>query len=240
MRTNCFRGLIGHGDGDAGRELLSHTRPSVFLLSEVYDVKKNAIETLVDEVLDGTNLDLRVDNFQLQENLETREVRINCNVHHNKTGEKVTIEGHGVGIVDAFFQGIISIYSQEFSSLQTIRFNDLEVKASIDKSRQGSLSDSMAEVILAVANSEGKYFSFPKSQSVTGSCIRAVLRAAEFFVNTERAVIAVYKALEHAKEAGRHDSIARYTAQLATLVEATSYSDVIDRIRRESLNPPAS
>ena len=66
--------------------------------------KKNAIETLVDEVLDGTNLDLRVDNFQLEENLETREVRINCNVHHNKTGEKVTIEGHGVGIVDAFFQ----------------------------------------------------------------------------------------------------------------------------------------
>lgn len=202
--------------------------------------KKNAIEALVDEVLDGTNLDLRVDDFQLQENLETREVRINCNVHHNKTGEKVTIEGHGVGIVDAFFQGIIGIYSQEFSSLETIRFNDLEVKASIDKSRQGSLSDSMAEVILAVANSDGKIFLFSKqSQSITGSCIRAVLRAAEFFVNTERAVIAVYKALEHAKEAGRHDSIARYTAQLATLVEATSYSEVIDRIRRESLEPAA-
>ena len=203
--------------------------------------KKNTIETLVDEVLDGTNLDLRVDNFRLEENLETREVRINCNVHHNKTGEKVTIEGHGVGIVDAFFQGIIGMYSQEFSSLETIRFNDLEVKASIDKSRQGSLSDSMAEVILAVANSDGKIFLFSKtSQSITGSCIRAVLRAAEFFVNTERAVIAVYKALEHAKEDGRPDSIARYTAQLATLVEATSYSEVIDRIRKESLEPTES
>jgi len=198
--------------------------------------KKNAIESLVDEVLDGTNLDLRVDGYQLQETLETREVRINCNVHHNKTGEKVTIDGHGVGIVDSFFQGIIGIYSQEFSSLETIRFNDLEVKASIDKSRKGSLSDSMAEVILAVANSDGKIFLFShQSLSITGSCISAVLRAAEFFVNTERAVISVYKALEHARESNRHDSITRYTRQLATLVEATSYSEVLDRIRKESL-----
>lgn len=198
--------------------------------------KKNAIGSLVDEVLDGTNLDLRVDGFQLEEFLETREVRINCKVHHNKTGEKVTIEGHGVGIVDAFFQGIIGIYSKEFSSLETIRFNDLEVKASIDKSREGSLSDSMAEVILAVANSDGKIFLFShQSQSITGSCISAVLRAAEFFANTERAVISVYKALEHARESGRPDSINRYTRQLATLVEATSYSEVIDRIRKEGL-----
>lgn len=199
--------------------------------------KKLVIETLVDEVLDGTNLDLRVDEYHLQEILETRLVQVNCRVHHNKSGERVTIEGRGVGLVDAFFQGIVSIYSQEFPSLNTIRFNDLEVKASIDKSRVGSLSDSLAAVTLAVANSEEKIFLFShESQSITGSCMSVVLRAAEFFVNTERAVIAVYKALEHARETGRSDSINRYTGQLTTLVEATSYSDVIENIRKDGLD----
>ena len=61
------------------------------------------------------------------------------------------------------------------------------------------------------------------------------LLAAEFFINSERAFIEVYRALQHAREKNRHDSIALYTRQLTTLVEATSYSEVIEQIRREEL-----
>ena len=57
--------------------------------------------------------------------------------------------------------------------------------------------------------------------------------AAEFFINSERAFIQVYRALQHAREENRHDSVALYTQQLTTLVEATSYSDVIDQIRKD-------
>ena len=199
--------------------------------------RKNSIEALVAEVLDGTELVLRVDSYSLNENLETGEVSISCDVHHEKSGEQQVIEGKGVGIVDALFHGFVDIYSQTYHSLETIRFVDFSVAAHIDRARTGALTDSSSKVTLCVANSEEQEFLFThESPSSTRSSIEAVLQAAEFFVNSERAFIAVYRALDHARKENRVDSVARYTKQLTTLVGATSYTEVIDKIRREELS----
>ena len=198
--------------------------------------KKETILTLVEKILDGTDLILSVDSYQLEELLETHDVKIKCHVHHQKTGARSVIEGRGVGIVDAFFHGFVEIYSKEFPSLNTIKFVDFSVSATIDNREEGWGCDSMAEVKLHVENSDGHVFPFAhKSPSITRSCIQAVLEAGEFFINSERAFIAVYKALQHARESSRPDSVSHYTNYLTTLVSATSYTEVIDRVKREEL-----
>lgn len=198
--------------------------------------KKEAINQLVAEVLDGTELRLKVDSYRLDENLESGEAQIHAQVHHEQTGEKNAIDGRGVGIVDAFFHGLVNMYSEQFPSLTTIRFADFAIKANLDTGGSTARSDSTAEVTLHVANSEGREFVFTDSSpSLTRSSINVVLLAAEFFINSERAFIAIYKALQHAREQSRPDSVARYTTQLTTLVQATSYSEVIEQIRKEEL-----
>ena len=199
--------------------------------------EKEAIEKLIAEVLDGTELKLKVDSYALEENLENRQVTIRCDVHHQRTGKKKTIHGTGVGIVNAFFNGLVDIYSGEFPSLTTILFSEFSIRAQLETGRDSARTDSNATVTLRVTNSEGREFEFEDSSpSITRSSLRAVLMVAEFFINSERAFIEVYNALQHAREENRPDSIQRYTAQLTTLVGATSYSEVIEQIKEKELN----
>ena len=197
-------------------------------------IQRDAIEKLVQQVLDGTEFKLKVDAYRLEEILKEGKAKLHCEVHHEQTGEKKIIDGEGVGIIDAFFHGLVNMYSEEYPSLTTIRFVDFSVKANLDTARESVRSDSTAVVSLTVANSEGKDYVFEDSSpSTSRSSINVVLQAAEFFMNCERAFIAVYRALQHAREENRADSVSLYTSQLATLVEATSYSEVIEQIREE-------
>jgi hypothetical protein len=201
--------------------------------------KKAEIESLVAQILDGTELQLHVDSYTLEENLEAGEVRVHCLVHDQRTGEKKTIEGCGVGIVDAFFAGMVMLYAEQFPSLNTIRFADFALKADVNSGR-GARADMAAEVSLRIANSEGKEYVFKHaSPSITRSTLAVVLQGVEFFINSERAFIAVYRALNHARTQNRPDSVERYTAQLAILVEATSYTEVIEQIRTAELKRPS-
>jgi hypothetical protein len=198
--------------------------------------QKDAIEQLIAEVLDGTELRLTMDSYTLEENLESGTVQIHCAVHNKRTGERQVIEQRGVGIVDAFFHGLVQLYSGPYPSLQTIRFADFAIRAKLETGHGSARSDSTAEVILRVANSEGREVVFTDSSpSITRSSIAVVLQSVEFFINSERAFIAVYRALQHARKANRPDSMQLYTQKLATLVEATSYSEVIEQIRAAEL-----
>jgi hypothetical protein len=195
---------------------------------------KDAIEQLVGQVLDGTELRLKVDAYVLEENLESGISKIRCDVHDERSGVREVITGNGVGVVDAMFHGLVTLYSGKYSSLKSIRFTDFSIKANIDTGRESARSDMAAEVALRVANSDDKEFVFTHgSPSITRSSLAVVLKCVEFFINSERAFIEVYRALQHAKREGRPDSITRYTAQLTTLVEATSYTETIGTIRKE-------
>ena len=199
--------------------------------------QKEVIAELVAEVLDGTELRLRVDAYRLEENLEAGILEVRCDVHDERTGNKEIIQGRGVGIVDAMFQGLVALYSGTFPSLKSIRFADFSMKADVESGRDLARSDMAAEVTLRVVNSEGREFSFTHaSPSITRSSLAVVLQSVEFFINSERAFIAVYRALQHARAQNRADSVTRYTAQLTTLVEATSYTEVIAAIRKSELS----
>lgn len=197
--------------------------------------KRNIIEELVKEVLDGTELDLRTDGYHLEEDLETCTVRFNAQVHHAVTGEKKVIRGEGVGLVDACFRGFMDMYSTEYPSLKSVLLSDYHIQADIETTQEGARSGAEVLATLRLANSFGHEFLFEdRSPSLTRSTIQVVVRGLSFFINTERAFVAVYRARQHAEKMGRHDSKVRYTSQLSTLVDATSYSDVIAQLQEES------
>ena len=94
--------------------------------------------------------------------------------------------------------------------------------------------DAVGRVTLDVTNSEGRHFSFTDaSRSVTTSTARAVLACVQYFVNAERAFLTLHNARRDALARGREDLVARYTAEMAEVVEATSYAEVIANIRKE-------
>lgn len=194
------------------------------------------INSLIREILDGPGLKLKVDKFSMEEDLEAHVVKVHCQTHDANTGESHVVQGTGVGLVDALFQGFVALFSGEFPSLCSIRFVDFSVAAELGTGRHSAQSDMAARVTLCVANSDHREFPFSHhSPSVTASSLAVVLQAVEFFINSEKAFVALYKALQFAKEQNRPDSVAHYTTQMATLVEATSYSEVIERIKKQAL-----
>jgi len=194
---------------------------------------KAEIEKTVAEVLEGSGIQLKVDSSDMHEDLEKGSVQICCEVHDTHTGEKKTIEGRGVGIIDALMNGLVSLYFDQYLSLKTIRFAGFSIKANLDSGEDSIGSDSTAEITLLVTNSQGVKFPFVHtSPSITRSSIQVVLDAIGFFINAERAFITIRKALNYAQEQHRQDSVDIYTQKLMILVEATSYSGVLEKIEK--------
>jgi hypothetical protein len=148
-------------------------------------------------------------------------------------GRALTIEGTGVGAIDAVYAGLVAHFAREFKSLETVQFTGFSVASQMDTSRNGQGTDAEASVTLTVLNSEGRRFEFESAdRSVLAASIDAVVQIAEYFVNSERAFINLYRALVDARARGRADLIETFTAQLAEVVNTTSYTEVIADIRK--------
>jgi hypothetical protein len=149
--------------------------------------------------------------------------------------EPVEVEGKGVGVVDALYNALLSRYAREYQSLKTIQLSGFKVDADIQQTKKASAGvDAVGKVTLDVTNSEGRHFTFTDaSRSVTTSTARSVLSCVQYFINAERAFLTLYNARRDAIARGREDLVARYTAEMAQVVEATSYAEVIANIRKE-------
>ena len=196
------------------------------------------IQGLIREILGEDYLELWVDRFVFEESVRTHEGSIRCELHHKKSGEGEVIEGNGVGVIHAFFSGLKAHLALQYSSLNTIQFTAFTVRGDMDSGKDSASSDAVGTVLLEVKNSSGSRFGFDhRSRSVAGSAVVVTLKAAEYFVNSERAFVQSYKALQNARERSRQDLVDIYTAHLAELVKNTSYSQVIDDIKSEWGNP---
>lgn len=148
--------------------------------------------------------------------------------------KRVEVEGRGVGLVDAIYAGLLERYAREYASLRSVRLASFELSADVGSRRAGAGVDALGTVTIDVLNSEDRRFSFSdSSRSLTGSTARAVLAVVEFFVNAERAFLLLHQARRDAIERGRDDLVTRYTAEMAEVVECTSYAEVIEAIRKE-------
>jgi hypothetical protein len=152
----------------------------------------------------------------------------------NEGDQPVEVEGKGVGVVDALYAGLLARYAREYQSLKTVQLASFHVSADVETKKAMAGVDAVGKVALDVTNSEGKHFAFTDaSRSVTTSTARAVLACVQYFVNAERAFLTLHNARRDAIARGREDLVARYTAEMAEVVEATSYAEVIANIRKE-------
>ncbi len=187
-------------------------------------------EPLIRKVLGANFLELKLSRLSFEEADHTTI----CKVHLLEGEQPVDVEGKGVGVVDAIFNGLLDRYAREYQSLKTIALIGFHVAADMETKKAQTGVDAVGRVTLEITNSEGRHFTFSdKSRSVTISIARAVIQNVQYFINAERAFLTLYNARRDALARGREDLVSRYTAELAQVVESTSYADVIENIRKE-------
>lgn len=193
------------------------------------DIPKKNLET-IKRALSDHYLDLKIASLSFEEDFGTGACKTRVVIHAG--GAETIVEGQGVGLIDALFSGLFRRYAAEYQSLNTIKLTGFLVKARLESDRGRLGADAVGEVTLEVQNSAGRPFNFSDaSRSIVGSAARSVVAAVEYFVNSERAFVALHQALEAAKERKRPDLVAQYTRELSEVVESTSYAEVIESIK---------
>ena len=188
-------------------------------------------EALIRRVLGTNYLSLTLQKLAIEEDAGNGS---NVKVIVMEGDQPTTVEGKGVGVVDALYSGLLGRYAREYQSLKTIQLVSFKVAADIETKQALAGVDAVGRVTLDVTNSEGRHFTFTDaSRSVTTSTARAVVACVQYFVNAERAFLTLHNARRDALARGREDLVARYTAEMAEVVESTSYAEVIANIRKE-------
>lgn len=191
------------------------TTPSLGL-----DADAARVDQLAREILRESYHAFVVDELTLHEN---DHVRLTVKLKRQPEGDVVVVEGEGVGLMDAFFDGAMKTWGGEYASLKTVVVKDFSLGIG-DDGAKGRRSDASAVATLRLKNSHEQEFTFEsKSPSVTRSSVRVALDAFTFFINAERAWVQLQLAIKDATERRRSDLVARYRAQMSTLVYATSY-----------------
>jgi hypothetical protein len=187
-------------------------------------------EELIRRVLGPNYFELKLVRHAVEEGDHTTSAKVTV-----LEGEQnIDVEGKGVGVVDAIYNGLLDRYAREYQSLKTIQLIGFNVGADLGTKKAQAGVDAVGRVTIEVANSEGRRFTFSDtSRSVTISITRAVLAVVCYFVNAERAFVTLHNARRDALSRGREDLVSRYTAEMAEVVESTSYAEVIASIKKE-------
>jgi hypothetical protein len=190
----------------------------------------NLHEPLIRRVLGANFLQLALAKLKIEEDGDGASVQVAL----TEGDQIVEVEGRGVGVVDALYSAMLDRYAREYQSLKTIELAAFVVAADMESKKVQAGVDAVGRVTLDVTNSEGRHFTFSDaSRSVVTSTARAVIAAVQYFVNAERAFLTLHNARRDALSRGREDLVARYTAEMAQVVEATSYAEVIANIRKQ-------
>jgi hypothetical protein len=194
--------------------------------------RRTASEELIQTVLGRDYVHLSTTNYNIQESLGNGACMVSLKLLRKSAQDHIDeISGSGVGFVDAVYNGLIDHYAPEFPSLRTISFTGFEVTGNMGTSLSRG-ADAECIVSLTVNNSDGKQFRFEdRGRSLVAAALRVVVESAEYFINSEKAYVTVYNAMNDAKKRQRPDLMESYMSQLAELVKTTSYSEVIERIQ---------
>jgi hypothetical protein len=188
-------------------------------------------EPLIRRVLGANFLELKLSRLAVEERPEDGSV---AKIIVAEGAETHEVEGKGVGVVDAILAGLLGRYAREYQSLNTIRLTNFHVHADIETRKAQAGVDAVGRVTLDVTNSELKHFTFTDaSRSVLMSTAKVVLEMVQYFVNAERAFLTLHNARRDAQARGREDLVSRYTAEMAEVVESTSYADVIEKAKKD-------
>jgi hypothetical protein len=179
-----------------------------------------------------------------QSHAPDRAISVRLSISEKRAGQEagVEVEGEGAGLVHAIYAAVLSRYGREYQSLHSIQVVEYAVIADVagggSRKSVDAVGEAIGKVTIEALNSEGHRFTFgDSSRSVTASTARAVLAMVQYFLNAERAFITLDHARRDALERGREDLVSRYTAEMAEVVESTSYAEVIESIRKRMTAP---
>ena len=187
---------------------------------------------LIHQILGSNFLPVKTKSYQLSEDVDMGEclLKVTLNAYDERV-EPVKFEGRGVGFVDALYDGLVARFAPEYPSLKTLSVVRFEVSGNI-ASGQDAGTDAEVAVTLCIKNSYGTKFEFEtRGRSLVAATCKVICEMAEYFVNSERAYVMLYKALEDARSRNRQDLVDTFQAQMAQVVKSTSYSDVIERLQ---------
>ena len=187
-------------------------------------------EPLIRRVLGANFLELKLVRLGVEELPEDGSL---AKITVAEGADSSEVEGKGVGVVDAIYAGLLARYAREYQSLNTIRLTNFHVHADIETRKAQAGVDAVGRVTLDVTNSENKHFAFTDaSRSVLMSTAKVVVEMVQYFINAERAFLTLHNARRDAQARGREDLVARYTKEMAEVVESTSYAEVIENIKK--------
>src|SRR5690606_37034238 len=121
------------------------------ILDDVTNIPAENLD-LIRRILGDGYLELRLAKLHTEE-VPDQASRVSVEVHENGTTH--TIEGDGVGPVDALWGALIGRYAREYQSLKSITLAGFHVSAAIETKRRKAGLDALAKVEIAVVNSEG-------------------------------------------------------------------------------------
>lgn len=202
-------------------------------LSFAYDRKAQTMSNLAKEILGDSLVLIQVLNLKFLENFETSEAKLDAKLIEISEGKakKLSIQGEGVGLVDAYFDAMIKSYAKLYCSLDAIAIVDFSLSSHVEHGSKRK-SDAKVTALLRIKNSEDYEYAFEcTSPSISHSSLAVVQEAIAFFINAEFAYTKLHYALKDATERGRHDLIARFQNQMGTLVNATSYEKLVEKLR---------
>ena len=190
--------------------------------------EQSTLHQLVVETLDGDVLELKARHVSIDEQPDEPRCVVRIELHPTGGDAPRTIEGVGVGVVDAVFHAVRDSLANTYPSLSHIFFEDFRVTGDMHTRRGAEGTDAAGTAQLVVRNEEGRHFTFSEtSRSITTAVVRVVLDALSHFVNAERAVRSMVKAVEDARSRNRGELVEAYTMKLSELVKHASYADVV-------------
>lgn len=197
------------------------------------DDKAERMHELATSILGNGFWEIRADEVNLVETTEGKSAEIVAKMTE-KNGDDVKtliIKGSGVGLVDAFFNALMDVFSKSYHSLEGIEIVEFSISSFFEGSH-GRRSDALAEARIDIKNSENHIFSLAhRTPSTSLSSINVVQDVINLFVNGERAYVKLFQAIEDAKARNRSDLAARYERQLGEIVQLTSYVKIVERMR---------
>ena len=196
------------------------------------DNEQTVLQRMVKDVLGETYRAFEVTKYVLTEDIPSQKATIVCGFKETGAESRLAVEGIGVGMIDALFKGLKRALSETYPSIDHIHFVGFRIEG--DFSGKGEAgSDANGQVCLQVQNSTGRIFDFEScSPSISASSVGVVVKAVEHFVNAELAVAEVYRWIPDANRRNRSDLAENYTHQLANLVQYSSYSESIERLKK--------
>lgn len=181
---------------------------------------------LIKKVLGENYITLRVSSLSLYDDMDN-----NCIAKVKlKSGEN--FKGTGVGQVNAIFNAFKSHYKKKYQSLESIYLTRFEVYTSKKRKILSEDKNSSCRVCIEVKSYNGRYFNFEDtSNSLSASTTLTAAAVAEFFINSERAYVFIFRALQDALERNRQDLVSRFEKELSTLVQNISYAKIIESLK---------